>query len=252
MGREGRAAARLPHFGQFAPVPQRRPFGSDVPGPWSDNGLHLSWKVSARGWWEGTGLWGASSAERVEPGPGGGRAPPAVPWLLSLGPRRVLRHPARLSPPPGGAQLCSAQLSAAAFPPAPRHRFSNLSPAAPARRRARGRPSVGPSLAPPKQPPTVPPTLARRVASAPRASLVCVATARRVQGSQLAAANLTLLPCGRPSLKAPGCLPAPPNLLALPGVGASSCTHRRIVGPCPLLLLGKREEEQRGRDLAAW
>lgn len=100
MGREGRAAARLPHFGQFAPVPQRRPFGSDVPGPWSDNGLHLSWKVSARDWWEGTGLWGASCAERVEPGPGGGRAPPAVPWLPSLGPRRVLRHPARLSPPP--------------------------------------------------------------------------------------------------------------------------------------------------------
>lgn len=154
--------------------------------------------------------------------------------------------------PPGGAQLCSAQLSSAAFPPAPRHRFSNLSPAAPARRRARGPPSVGPSLAPPKQPPTVPPTLARRVASAPRASLVCVATARRVQGSQLAAANLTLLPCGRPSLKAPGCLPAPPNLLALPGVGASSFTHRRIVGPCPPLLLGKREDEQQGRDLAAW
>lgn len=226
MGREGRAAARLVHFGQFARVPQRRPFGADVPGPWSDNSLRLRWKVSARGWREGTGLWGASCSGRVEPGPGGGRAPPAAPWLRSLCPRRVLRHPARLSPPPGGAQLCPAQLGAAAFPPAPRHRFSNLSPAAPARRRARGRSSVSPFLAPPKQPPTVPPTLAQRVARAPRAALVLVATARRVQGSQLTAANRTLLPRGRPSLKAPGCPPAPPCFLALPGVGASSCTHR--------------------------
>lgn len=243
--------ARLPHFGQFARVPQRRPFGVDVPGPWSDDGLRLSWKVSARGWREGSGLWGASCPERVNPGPGGGRAPPAAPWLRSLGPRRVLRHPAHLSPPPGGAQLCPAQLGAAAFPPAPRHRFSNLSPQAPARRRARNRPSLCPSLAPPKQPPTVPPTLARRVAPAPRAALVLVTTAWRVQGSQLAAANRTLLPSGRPSLKAPGCPPAPPCLLALPGVGASSCTHRRVVGPCPLLLLGKREDERRGRVLAA-
>lgn len=101
MGREGRAAARLPHFSQFARVPQRRPFGADVPSPWSDDGLRLSWKVSAWGWREGAELWGASCPERVEPGPGGGgRAPPAAPWLRSLGPRRVLRHPARLSPPP--------------------------------------------------------------------------------------------------------------------------------------------------------
>lgn len=173
MGREGRAAARLPHFGQFARVPQRRPFGADVPGPWSDAGLRLSWKVSAPGWREGAGLWGASFPERVELGPGGGRAPPAAPWLRSLGPRRVLRHPTRLSPPPGGAQLCPARLGAAAFPPAPRHRFSNLSPAAPARRRARGRSSVGRSLAPPKQPPTVPPTLARRVSRSPEPHWCC-------------------------------------------------------------------------------
>lgn len=153
--------------------------------------------------------------------------------------------------PPAALQLCPARLGAVAFPPAQRHRFSNLSPEAPARRRARGRLSVSRSLAPPKQPPTVPPTLARRVAPALGAALVRVATARRVQGSQLAAANRTLLRRGRPSLKDPGCPPAPPCLLTLPGVGASSCTHRRVVGPCLLLLLGKREDERRGRVLAA-
>ncbi|MEJ1278165.1 hypothetical protein NN561_009084 [Cricetulus griseus] len=103
----------------FTKIPLRRPFGADVPGSWSDDDLRLSWKVSARCWREGAGLRGASCPERAEPGPGDGRAPPAAPWPQSLRPRRVLRHPARLSPPPGGAQLCPARLRAAASPPAP-------------------------------------------------------------------------------------------------------------------------------------
>lgn len=146
--------------------------------------------------------------------------PPAAPWPRSLSPRRVLRHPARLSPPPGGVQLCPARLGSAASPPAFRLRFPNLSPAAPARRRVWGRPSVGRTLAQPKQPPTAASHARRACRPGPSSRAGARGDRRQVRGSQLKATNRTLLPRGRPSPKAPGRSPAPPCLLELPGVGA--------------------------------
>lgn len=219
MGREGRAAERLPHFGQFAPVPQRRPFGADVPASRSDDDLRLSWKVSARRWREGSGLRGASCPERAEPGPGDCRAPPAAPRPRSLRPRRVLRHPARLSPPPWRRTTLPrtarhGRFSSGTAPPLPEleprgSRAPSLVPGA-------GSLSVCPPFLRSNRLP-LPPTPAPRVAPALEAALVLVETAAG-PGFPARGSKPHAPPSRAPQLQGYG----PPSRTALPPRAARS------------------------------
>lgn len=248
MGREGRAAARLPHFGQFAPVPQRRPFGADVPGSWSDDDLRLSWKVSARRWRGGrgapgrelpgarrAGTWRRPGAPRgslapVAPSPP--RAPPSRPPLPSPPRRRTtLPRTARCG-----------RFSSGTAPPLPE--LEPRGSRAPSRR--------GPAVCRPV-PRSSEATAYRCLPRPPRVSLRSLEShwcswrppgGSRVPSSRQQTARSSLAGAPAPRLRA--ALPHRPASSRCQELERGCCTHRRIGGPCPLLLLGKRGDQRRG------